>query len=235
MSQIPTVIPIPTVADHAKYKDVQGRRWCYVAYDIKYFDWLQAQHPVAHVAAWEIGGTGGARHIQGYIKFQTNKRWSWWFSNVPKDAAGKYSIGWKLANGAEWQCRRYIADVAAYLASPQCDHHKTQGEIIIDQGCEPMLYQTGDQTADVVQSLANGAEPYQIFKEHPRYYFIHYNRVHNLHERIVQWKREGLDYMPTDFKEGRYKKAKRAQHSRSEDVDPDCDRPSHQTDVEFQE
>lgn len=221
MSHIPTVIPVPTPEDFSKFKDQQGRRWCYVAYDIKYFDWLQAQHPIAHVAAWEVGGTGGARHIQGYIKFKTNRRWSWFSSNVPKDSEGKYSMGWKLAVGPEWKCRRYIADVAAYLASPDCTHQKTQGDIIIDNGCEPMLFQSGDQTADVVQSLANGAEPYQIFKEHPRYYFIHYNRVHNLHEKIGQWKREGLDFMPTDFSDRRYKKPKPAQHSDSDELSTD--------------
>ena len=217
MSQIPTVIP----SDFAKYKDVQGRRWCYVAYDQKYFDWLHAQHPTAHVAAWEIGGTGGARHIQGYIKFQSNKRWSWFYSNCPKDSEGKYAMGWELAKGPEWHCRRYIVDVEAYLRSPQCTHQKTQGDIIVDTGCEVMLTDTGDQTSDVIQSMVNGAEPYQIFKEHPRYYFIHYNRVHNLHEKITQWKRDGLDYVPSDYAEGRYKKARVTRATSS----PECQSP----------
>lgn len=192
-------------------KDEQGARWCFTFYHEDDLGRLREFPHVALVVAREEGSDNKGVHLQGYIKFSNNKRWSWWKRMFHcHSEASRNSAHWELAKGREWKCRRYIADVAAYLRDNPEAHFKTQGEVLHDYGCEVYVDKDASPLVQVIGMVVRGAKMSQIFKEHPVFYFHNYRKINDLRECVSGWKHDGDDFQPVEIKDEpskkRYKK-----------------------------
>lgn len=204
-------------------KDVQGRRWCFVFYEESDLEKLRLNPLEALVVALEEGTENKRQHYQGYVKFSSNRRWSWWsrtFHCHPEES-GLNSAHWDLAKGPEWKCRRYIVDVAAYLASPDCDHQKTQGEVLFDYGCEVRVPDSDSPGLRCLQMLTAGACMHQLFKEHPWFFFQNSRKLADMHGYLIAWRESGVDYEPQasawEAARKRYKRAPPSDGVRSDE------------------
>lgn len=193
-------------------KDAQGCRWCFTFYSEEDVAKLR-QFPLdALVLAREQGSENKAEHFQGYVKFSTNRRWSWWQRTFHcHEDASRNSAHFELAKGREWQCRRYIVDVAAYLRDNPEAHFKTQGEVLYDFGCEVFVERDCTPQVRVIKMVVEGARLSQIFKEHPVFFFNNYRKISDLDSCVKSWRESGEDFTPASIEEEpkskRYKSA----------------------------
>lgn len=190
----------PTVVH--KKKDEQSCRWCFTFYNEDHVARLRQFPHVAFVVALEDGTENKRQHYQGYVKFPSNKRWSWW-QKVFHSEEDK-SAHWEAAKGPEWKCRRYIVDVQAYLRDNPDAHFKTQGSVIHDYGCEVHVDSAGASVqVKVIQMCVEGAKKWQIFREHPVFYFHNNRKIRDLIEDMDRWRDEGAEFRPKSYDEPR--------------------------------
>lgn len=178
--------------------DAQGCRWCFVAYAEEDVQWIKESTPVALVVAIEEGSENGHKHFQGYVKWSSNKRFKWLVDRSFK-VDGKHSIHWYRAKGPEWKCRRYIVDVEAYMRDEPRAHKKTQGDVIVDFGCEVMLDSDAPVDVRVVKALVDGAELYQVFRDNPMHFYHNSSKIEKLHSYITTWREMGVQYKPSGY------------------------------------
>lgn len=182
----------------------QGKRWQFTFYKVEDLDKLREFEHDALVCAWEEGTKEQHRHIQGYIRFKSNRRWSWWKKTFHSNE--EKSAHWELAKGSEIQNHTYIADVARYLRESPNAHEKLQGEIIYDYGCDTELDVDVQPDIRIVQGLSNGAKLSTCFKSSPMYFYHNSAKINALYHLIRSWRHDNEDYMPSEFQP--YKRAR---------------------------
>ena len=134
----------PNTVDRHMVKDSQGRRWTFTFYDDSDVSRLKEEIVDALVIVLEKGTKEQHEHFQGYVKFASNRRWSWWKKTFSQSAH------WELAKTPEWCCRRYLVDVEAYLKESPQAHFKEQGQVLVDFG---ILFYTLDKSLVVSNDL----------------------------------------------------------------------------------
>lgn len=186
-----------TVTTSPPPKDTQGKRWCFTFYDADDLRILREHPHTALCVAKEEGTEEKREHFQGYVKFETNKRFSWWKRVFHTPA--RCSAHFELANGPEWKCRRYIVDVAAYLRDQPGAHPKTQGEILHDYGCEALVDEISRPEVRVIKMLVDGAALSQIFRACPVFFFHNGRKITDLQQHIQVWRESGEDFRPIAY------------------------------------
>lgn len=189
----------------APREDAQGCRWVFTAYAEEDIAWIRESTPLALCVARETGSENGATHYQGYVKWGTNRRWSWWLKRAHRGPDGKHSLHWALAKGPEWKCRRYIVDVAAYMRDEPGAHSKEQGEVLVDFGCEVVLDKSAPADVRVVKAIVDGAALYQVFRDNPMHFYHNSHKIERLHAHVQAWREQGVDYKPAGY-EKEYKR-----------------------------
>lgn len=200
MSQGPSQSIVPHLTP-----DAQGKRWCLTLYDEDDVALLKAATPVALVIALEEGTEEKREHYQVYVKFASNKRWSWFKRTFSSSAH------WELAKTPEWACRRYIVDVEAYLRESPQAHPKAQGQVLVDFGCQVHYSAHLEQDQRIVKAMVDGATEWQLFKDNPMYFFHQGRKISDLHAKMTAWREMGVDYKPDsydDYRPGKKGKAK---------------------------
>lgn len=182
-----------------QHKDVQGRRWCFTFYNEDDLSKLRENPLDALVVALEEGSEAKKEHFQGYCKFGSNRRWSWWKRTFHSE--DRADAHWELANGPEWKCRRYIADVESYLRDEPGAHAKTQGRVLFDFGCEVVLDESASPTLRVIKMIVDGAKTSQIFRTHPVFYFHNCRKITDLVTHVQAWRDAGEDFKPEKYDE----------------------------------
>lgn len=205
-------------AKRKRWAKVQGRRWCFTFYTEEDVARLREEPLDALVIAREEGTEAKHTHYQGYCKFTSNRRGSWWFDRFHRSSSAEggdsreRSAHWELAKGPEWTCRRYIVDVAAYLRDNPDAHAKEQGEVIVDFGCEVHVPHEDDVTVHVIKMLVEGARLSQVFRAHPRFFFHNCRKINDMQAHIKAWHEAGEEYRPE-----RYESPPRKRYKKSED------------------
>lgn len=153
------------------------RSWCFTAWDAQEVGRLHWMTPKALVVALERCPETGKDHYQGYVRFAEKKRFSWWKSTFPT---------WHVEErkGSEPQARDYIVAKDKF--------NKEQGTIIHDYGCQVKIEKVGTVTEQVLDLIVEGAPKWQIFQEHPVFYFNNRSKIEGVMFDVSSWKQSGV-------------------------------------------
>lgn len=127
MSSSPSDLSIG--ASDAGYAHQQSTKWCFTVNN-----WTSDEHSYLRQLAWEqcvkymiFGkevGEQGTPHLQCFVQFHSNKRWSWVRTWLPARAARL-----QAANGTPWENREYCrkdGDFEEYGITPRETYSRSQ-------------------------------------------------------------------------------------------------------------
>lgn len=188
-----------------------NRAWCLTLYREEDVHRLRSVPHQAFVCAEEVGGTGKMKHYQIYIRFPNKQRWSWFKSMFhgyvehptelgPDGQPMRYWNHWESRRGTEHQARIYIVDPEEYMRTNPRAHPKERGVILHDYGCAVETARAATEELTVIHMVADRAPRWQIFKEHPVFYFKRRRDVIGLEEDVASWHSSGVDYDPRVYK-----------------------------------
>lgn len=184
-----------------------NRAWCLTLYRKEDVDRLRSVPHQAFVCAEEVGGVGKMKHYQCYVRFPSKQRWSWFKTMFhgyvehetekgPDGQPMRYWNHWESRRGTEHQARIYIVDPEEYMRTNPLAHAKEKGKILHDYGCAVDVAPCATEERTVVQMIADRCPRWQIFKEHPVFYFRHRRNVIGVEEDVGGWHSAGVDYNP---------------------------------------
>lgn len=123
----------------------------------------------ALVIGEEICPTTGKLHFQGYVRFGSNKRFSWWKNQFP-------SVHVEVRKGTEVEASEYC---------------RKGRKLLVDYGCQVDVPKTGSDEVHVLDLLEAGAPLYQIYRAHRVFFFRNSKRITDLEALMVSWRQCG--------------------------------------------
>lgn len=150
--------------------DHQARAWCVTLWAEEDVYRLKATAGVvAMCSGEEIAPETGRVHFQTYVRFENNKRFSWWKNQFPTAHV-------EVRRGSE-------PDAAKYC--------RKDGKVLVDFGCVVESVKSGDALEQVLDMMEAGAPDWQIYKEHRRFFFLQGQRIDWLYARFFSWDEKG--------------------------------------------
>lgn len=150
----------------------QSRSWCVTLWSEEDVGRLRASAGiVALVVGEEVCPTTQKVHYQTYVRFESNKRFSWWKSQFPTAHV-------EPRRGSE-------PEAAAYC--------RKDGRVLVDFGCSVDSEPAADTTEHVLNMLEDGAPLWQIYKAHPKFYFHNRRKIVDLETDMKGWRENGVD------------------------------------------
>lgn len=151
----------------------QARAWCATLWSTEEVDRLRAASGIkALVIGEETCPETKKVHFQTYVRFATNKRFSWWKNEFPQ-------VHVEIRKGTE-------EEAAAYC--------RKDGKVLHDFGCEVATNKSGDTAEDVLDMLEDSAPDFQIYREHRKFFFYHHAKIESVRKKMKQWTEEGRDF-----------------------------------------
>lgn len=150
----------------------QGRSWCVTLWSEEDVGRLKAVAGiVALVVGREVCPKTEKEHFQSYVRFEANKRFSWWKQQFPTAHV-------ELRKGPE-------SAAAAYC--------RKDGAVLVDFGAQTDSDRGSDTTEHVLNMLEDGAPLWQIYKEHRKFFFHNHRKITDMEGAIKAWKENGVD------------------------------------------
>jgi len=154
----------------------QGRSWCVVLWSDDDVGRLKScAGIVAMVSGKEICPTTQREHWQTYVRFESNKRLSWWVSQFPGCHA-------ELRKGTEPQA---------------ADYCRKDGAVVVDFGCSVDVEQGADTTEHVLNMLEEGAPLWQVYAAHRKFFFHNHRKIVDMKALLDEWRNHSLDFRPS--------------------------------------
>lgn len=155
-------------------KDLQCRAWCITLWTMEDVNSLQKHEGIKAICIGkEICPTTGKEHYQGYIRFATNKRFSWWKKNYPT---------------AHVEPRCGTEPEAA-------DYCRKDREMIVDSGCQ--VEATGDDPCErALSMIESGSDMYSVYRDNRKWFFHNYHKLKAIREFLHQ--RKKIKYQSTE-------------------------------------
>lgn len=151
---------------------VQGRSWCVTLWNEEDVGRLKAvAGVVAMVSGEEICPETGKVHYQSYVRFETNKRFSWWKNQFPTAHV-------ELRRGTEPEAAQYC---------------RKDGRVLVDFGCSVDSEPAEDVCEHVLNMLEDNAPLWQIYKAHRKFFFHNYRKINDMHLCMTSWRESGVD------------------------------------------
>lgn len=153
---------------------VVGRSWCVTLWGED--DVLRLKSlpdVVALVVGEEVAPSTGKVHFQTYVRFQDNKRLSWWKNQFPTAHVEK-------RKGSEWQAAEYC---------------RKDARVLVDYGCEAKNRPTGDACVDALNLLEAGAPLWQVYRANRVWFFHNCRKVKDMDELMRSWREAGVDFI----------------------------------------
>lgn len=148
-------------------KDLQGRSWCVTLWSEEDAKRLNEDPSVkAIVIGKEVCPTTHKDHWQGYVRFGSNKRFSWWKREYPTAHV-------VLRRGTEQEAAEYC---------------RKEGSVLCDRGCQVDVPQ-GDPTEVALEMIEQGAPLWQVYQANRKFFFHNYRKVKDIKEFIDSNKR----------------------------------------------
>lgn len=173
-----TVVWVMAGGDTSHAKDLtramtQCRAWCWTLFSEDDVNRLQSTAGIsAIVVGEEICPTTGRKHFQGYVRFENNKRFSWWKNQF-------LTIHVEPRRGSE-------AQAAAYC--------RKEGRVIVDRGCEVQVDHGKDVTEHVLNMLESDAPLWQIYRTHRKFFFHNARKITDMEAHMKSWRECGYKF-----------------------------------------
>lgn len=145
------------------------RSWCFTAWDQKDVDVIHGTDPVCLVVGKETCPETGKVHFQGYVRWKTGRRFSWWKGAVPTAHV-------EPRKGSE-------PEAAAYC--------RKDGELLHDYGAAVDVERAPDPAEHVCDLLEAGAPLWQVYKDNRKFFFHNYGKICLMQKFIAVHIKEG--------------------------------------------
>lgn len=157
--------------------DYQARAWCFTSYDENEVGSIKTNAGiVAMVVGKEICPTTRKEHYQGYIRFENNKRFSWWKNQYP-------TLHVEPRKGNEAQAAEYC---------------RKEGNVIIDFGCAAKVKRDQENVTEAVLDLLDAGAPlWQVRKRSRLFFFHNASKIRSYKEQVDAERDQGID--PADY------------------------------------
>lgn len=158
-----------------------GRSWCYTInnYTEEEKERLRSVPAKRHVCGDEVGESGNP-HLQGYIRFEKNQRFSWWKNQFPRAHV-------EVRQGSEKQA---------------ADYCKKSGNVLWDIGYDndgqEKYGSRAAETQAVIEEIEDGMKYGQIRARHKSFFFFYRSNVVSYMSDQKRLK-EDLDYDPSVY------------------------------------
>jgi len=156
-----------------------GRSWCLTFYNEEDVHRLDGMKDVrALVVGREICPTTKRVHWQSYVRFEAPKRFSWWKNQFP-------TVHVELRKGSEQEA---------------ADYCREDGEVLIDRGTQiPEVEYKGDVTEHVCDMMEQGAQDYEVYRAHRKFFFHNCSKVDAVRSKMDEWDKRGKRYKKDDI------------------------------------
>lgn len=136
----------------------QARSWCFTAWTEEEAQKIAHEDGVKAICIGkEICPTTGKEHYQGYIRFATNKRFSWWKREYP-------TVHVERRRGAEHEAAAYC---------------RKENQVMIDRGCQlPTLDK--DPTENALDMMEKGISLHHVYLANRKWFFHNYQKIKNI-------------------------------------------------------
>lgn len=157
----------------------QGRSWCVTLWSEEDVGRLKGTAGInALVVGEEVCPTTRKVHYQSYVRFESNKRFSWWRTNFPTAHV-------ELRRGTE-------AEAAEYC--------RKDGRVLVDFGAQVDSDPGSDTTEHVLNMLEDGAPLWQIYKAHRKFFFHNHRKITDMEASMNSWRENGIDVSQKRYK-----------------------------------
>lgn len=156
-----------------------GRSWCVTLWSEEDVGRLKAEAGIcAMCVGEEVCPTTQKVHYQSYVRFESNKRFSWWKNQFP---------------GAHVELRRGTEAEAA-------EYCRKDGRVLVDFGCSVDSEPGADTTEHVLNMLEDGAPLWQIYKAHRKFFFHNHRKITDMEAAMTSWRENGVDFGSKRYK-----------------------------------
>lgn len=151
----------------------QGRSWCVTLWSEDEVGRLKSIPGIsAMVVGEEVCPTTQKVHYQSYVRFESNRRFSWWKTNFPTAHV-------ELRRGTEAEAAQYC---------------RKDGRVLVDFGCQVASEEGSDTTEHVLNMLEDGAPLWQVYKAHRKFFFHNYRKISDLDALLHAWRESAVDF-----------------------------------------
>lgn len=148
----------------------QSRAWCFTLWSEEDVGRLKSVAGIcALVVGEEVCPETKKVHYQGYVRFENNRRFSWWKSQFPAAHV-------EVRKGSEPQAAEYC---------------RKDAKVLVDYGCQVDVDEGADVTDHVLNMLEADAPLWQVYKAHRRFFFHNARKIQDMDALMKMWRESG--------------------------------------------